>query len=100
MALHSGLSRQMRPPAHPGPAAPADRPPPAPPAGAATATTELLTPAAAAARLGVSEKVMERWRGTGGGPLFVKMTHKTLRYRKKDLDAFVESKVRTNTTAQ
>jgi hypothetical protein len=57
----------------------------------------LLTPDKAAERLGVSVRVLERLRGTGDGPDFIKLTSKTLRYRLEDLDAFVISNVRRNT---
>jgi hypothetical protein len=57
----------------------------------------LLTPAEAAKRLGVGERVLERWRGTGDGPAYVKFTSRTLRYRAEDLEAFVSGSVRRNT---
>ncbi len=57
----------------------------------------LLTPAEAAKRLGVDMRVLERWRGTGDGPAYVKFTSRTLRYRAEDLDAFVSGRVRRNT---
>lgn len=50
---------------------------------------ELITPAVAAERLSVTAKVLERWRGTGNGPAFVKLTRKTIRYRSEDLDTFI-----------
>lgn len=49
----------------------------------------LVTPAAAARRLSVSPKVLERWRSDGDGPAFVRFTSKTIRYRLQDVDAFV-----------
>ncbi len=64
---------------------------------AAQETGNLLTPAEAAERLGVTERVLERLRGTGGGPNFIKLTAKTLRYRGEDLEAFVIGNVRRNT---
>ena len=57
----------------------------------------LLTPAEAAERLGVTERVLERLRMTGEGPDFVKLTSKTLRYRQEDLEAFVINNVRRST---
>jgi hypothetical protein len=50
---------------------------------------DLLLPAAVADRLGVSTKVLERWRGTGAGLAFVRLTRKTLRYRTTGVDAFI-----------
>ncbi len=58
---------------------------------------QLLTPAEAAKRLGVGERVLERWRGTGDGPAYAKLTSRTLRYRVEDLEAFVSGRVRKNT---
>ncbi len=49
----------------------------------------LLTPAAAAEYLGVSEKAMENWRGTGSGPTFIKLSPKCIRYNRDDLDAHI-----------
>jgi hypothetical protein len=58
---------------------------------------ELITPAAAADRLSVTAKVLERWRGTGDGPAFVRLTSKTIRYRPTDIDAFVAVHMRAST---
>ena len=60
---------------------------------------ELITPAVAADRLSVTAKVLERWRGTGDGPVFVRLTSKTIRYRPEDLDAFVAGRTRASTAA-
>lgn len=69
-----------------------------PPAIAAIAApTDLLTPALAAERLSVSPKVLERWRGAGGGPTFVKLSRKTIRYRPSDLTVFIAGCARENT---
>lgn len=76
-----------KPAALPGPAAPETRRPPG----------ELITPAQAADQLHVQAKVLERWRGTGDGPAFVRLTSKTIRYRPEDIDAFVAGRVRAST---
>ncbi len=60
----------------------------------------LLQPSEVAKRLGVSEHVLERWRGTGEGPKFIRFSSKTLRYRATDLDAFVEARVVSSTAAR
>lgn len=70
---------------------------PATPAAHQPALASLLTPAEAAKRLGVGQRLLERWRSTGGGPCFVKMTGKTVRYRSEDLEAFISGNVRKNT---
>ena len=92
---HQGIRRRPPPAAPAAPAAVADlcepRPePPGPPAG-------LLPPAAVAQRLGVSVKALERWRGKGGGPRFVHLTRKTIRYRAEDVEAFVAGRIRAST---
>src|SRR5271166_3562499 len=42
---------------------------------------ELFTPAQAGAILRVNAKVLERWRSTGDGPAYLKLSSKTVRYR-------------------
>jgi predicted site-specific integrase-resolvase len=56
-----------------------------------------MTPANAAEILRVRVKVLERWRGSGDGPAFVRLTSKTIRYRRGDIDAFVAGRVRAST---
>jgi hypothetical protein len=41
--------------------------------------------------------VLERWRGAGGGPVFVKLSGESVRYRQEDLDVFVEMNRRHST---
>jgi hypothetical protein len=76
-------------------------PPPVPQTAAVAEPTPagagLLTPAEAAERLGVGVRVLERWRSTGDGPAYAKLTSRTLRYRAEDLEAFVSRSVRRNT---
>ena len=60
---------------------------------------DLITPAEAATQLRVTPKVLERWRYTGEGPLFIKFSSKTIRYRTDDIDAFVAERVRASTAA-
>ena len=70
--------------------------PPVPKAAAPT-STDLLTPSAVAALLRVSAKALERWRGTGDGPRFVRLTRKTIRYQLSDVEAFVAARLRSST---
>jgi hypothetical protein len=51
----------------------------------------LLDTAAAAERLGVSERTLIFWRGRGQGPRFIRLGEHTIRYAIDDLDAFVET---------
>ncbi len=70
-----------------------------PQAAAPSSDSELLHPTEAAKRLHVSEHVLERWRSTGEGPSFVRLTRKTIRYRVEDLRAFVDNNLRISTAA-
>jgi predicted DNA-binding transcriptional regulator AlpA len=60
----------------------------------------LLTPEAVAARLSVKAKTLERWRTTGEGPLFVRISRKVVRYRRQDVDAFIDARVVASTATQ
>jgi hypothetical protein len=62
-------------------------------------TGELLSPAEAGAVLGVPAKRLERWRATGDGPRFVRLTRKTIKYRAADIQAFIESRCVSSTAA-
>ena len=71
--------------------------------GAESNTTKLdpdaiLTSAEVAAHLKVSLSCVEKWRLAGNGPQFIKMVH-AVRYRGKDVLAFVAESVRASTSA-
>ena len=51
----------------------------------------------AADYLTLTKSTLEAWRCRGGGPVFVKLG-KAVRYRKEDLDAFLNSSRRVNTS--
>ena len=51
----------------------------------------------AAKILDVTKSTLESWRCRGGGPPFVRYG-RAIRYREADLDQFIESKVRLNTS--
>ncbi len=53
----------------------------------------------AAEYLGVSARTLQEWRVTGHGPRFAALSARCVRYRLEDLDAFIESKLRTSTAA-
>ncbi|MGE0827432.1 MAG: helix-turn-helix transcriptional regulator [Candidatus Binatia bacterium] len=59
----------------------------------------LLLENQAAAFLGFSPRALQSWRQRGGGPAFVRVSARAIRYRKKDLIAWAESKLQTNTAA-
>lgn len=60
-------------------------------------TAPLLNEKAAAERLGLAVKTLQKWRWTGGGPVFAKLGG-TVRYRVSDIDAFVAANVRASTS--
>ena len=60
----------------------------------------LLTPAETAEILGVSPRTLDGWRRRGCGPPFVRLTQRTLRYRRADLDKHIARSVRANTAAE
>jgi len=58
---------------------------------------ENLTTRQAAEFLQVKETTLEQWRWNGKGPRFIKMG-RSCRYRKTDLDAFIEARIFGSTT--
>ncbi|MDZ4697767.1 MAG: helix-turn-helix domain-containing protein [Deltaproteobacteria bacterium] len=59
----------------------------------------LLTEAAAAKVLALEQRTLEGWRATRRYPLpFIRIGHKTVRYRASDLTAFIEARL-VNTAA-
>lgn len=57
----------------------------------------LLTTAQAAALLGLSPRTLGGLRLRGGGPRYVRLSARAVRYRREDLAAWIEAGVRTNT---
>ena len=51
----------------------------------------------AAEYIGLKKCTLEAWRCRGGGPVFLKLG-KACRYRKEDLDDFINSHIRTSTS--
>jgi hypothetical protein len=60
--------------------------------------SELLTPAEAAAILRKHPGTLANWRFIGAGPHFVKIG-RSVRYRRRDLDAWLDRQTRTSTSA-
>jgi excisionase family DNA binding protein len=52
-----------------------------------------MTPQQAAKYLGVSEAALRLWRSRGEGPRHFKAGEKLIRYRRSDLDAWIESRL-------
>lgn len=62
----------------------------------------LLNTRDAASYLGLSAKSLERWRSDGTGPAFVKAgpgRRAAVRYRKSDLDAWIDAQTFQSTSA-
>jgi excisionase family DNA binding protein len=53
----------------------------------------------AAKYLDVKKSTVEAWRCRGGGPAFIRY-NRAIRYRKSDLDNFIEKGLRHNTSDQ
>lgn len=58
----------------------------------------LLTETEAAQFLGFSIRALQGWRVKGGGPKFVKVSGRAVRYRRRDLILWAEAKLRSNTS--
>lgn len=65
---------------------------------AAVSPTRLFTPKQAADLLQVSEFTLERWRRTGEGPPYVRLSARAIRYREGELAGFIEERVTRHTT--
>ncbi len=61
------------------------------------APMKLLTARQAGELLGVSPETLERWRGAGTGPAFIKLSGRYIRYRQDDLEAFIQNARRRST---
>lgn len=61
--------------------------------------TELLTVEQAAAHLGVSKGALAQWRYLGVGPRYLALTPKTIRYRRAQLEEWMDAAERSGTSA-
>ncbi|WP_425410756.1 helix-turn-helix transcriptional regulator [Hyphococcus sp.] len=59
---------------------------------------QLLCEKDAASFLGYTIRALQNWRLRGGGPQYVKISARSIRYRRRDLLAWVESKLQNNTS--
>ena len=59
--------------------------------------TTLVRPEAAAQRLGVSPSTLAKWRMTGDGPPFRKLSARCVRYALDDLEAYMRAKSQQTT---
>ena len=60
----------------------------------------LLTTAQAAAFLGYKPRMLEGRRARGDGPNYIRLSARAVRYRVADLDAWVESKIKSSAVDQ
>jgi len=58
----------------------------------------LITEADAAEFLSFAPRTLANWRFRGGGPKFVRFRARTVRYRRKDLVAWLEDRLVSNTS--
>ena len=65
------------------------------PAGGDFTPARLLTPGEVGDMLGVGRKVLERWRSIGHGPVFVRLTTKTIRYPAAEVAQFLATRTVT-----
>lgn len=63
-------------------------------------TQRLMTPGEVAELLGVSERRLAMMRFEGTGPVHIKVSHKSVRYRQSDIDAWIESRVRQQSSRE
>lgn len=59
---------------------------------------ELVNEERAAKFLGVTKRALRNWRVRGGGPKYVRVSSRCIRYRRRDLLNWVEARVRENTS--
>jgi len=52
-----------------------------------------LTPLQAAKYVGISEAALRLWRSEGKGPRYFRAGDKLVRYRRADLDSWIESRL-------
>lgn len=64
---------------------------------AATEIPRLLTPKAVSDMLGLTERTLERWRITGEGPRYSKLSRSTVRYLAEDVAAFINDNLKAST---
>jgi hypothetical protein len=58
----------------------------------------LLSEKAAAILIDVTPRCLQAWRQKGGGPVFVRISARCVRYRRRDLITWAEERLRTSTS--
>ena len=57
----------------------------------------LINEGEAARFLGYSVRTLQNWRVRGGGPAFVKVSSRSVRYRRRDLNQWADARILTHT---
>lgn len=52
----------------------------------------------AADYIGHSVRTLQKWRVTGGGPKYVRVSARSIRYRRRDLNEWIEARIRSHTS--
>lgn len=60
--------------------------------------TKLINEHEAADYIGHSVRALQNWRVRGGGPKFVRISGRSIRYRRCDLNAWIEARLVRNTS--
>ncbi len=60
--------------------------------------SQLLTDKQAAKEYGFSPRTFQGWRYSGGGPPFVRISARCIRYRRCDIDSWIKDRIRTSTS--
>ena len=60
---------------------------------------QLITERDAADYLCYSVRALQNWRVRGGGPLFIKVSGRSVRYTRRDLKSWIDAKRVANTSA-
>ncbi len=60
----------------------------------------LMTEAEAAEILCYSVRALQNWRVRGGGPKFIKVSSRSVRYRRRDLLAWIDQRTRNHTSEE
>lgn len=58
----------------------------------------LLTVEQAAELLAIPRSTLDRWRVEGNGPKFLQLSARCIRYRRSDIEAWTETRVRRSTS--
>jgi predicted DNA-binding transcriptional regulator AlpA len=61
-------------------------------------TQSLVNENVAAKYLGLSPRTLQNWRVRGGGPLFVRISNRSIRYRPSDIQDWIEERIRRSTS--